>query len=322
MGWSIEQVWKRRGWDAWILSPLGALYSLGWWSYQSIYALRIKRPYRSKLPVVTVGNLIAGGAGKTPTTICIAQLLSASRQVVIGLSGYGFDHEQGATIAPFGNLDPQEWGDEPAMVRAALPDVPLVVGRDRVLASQLAEATFPSAILLMDDGFQHLRLAQDITLVIDPSLPNTFCLPAGPYREPRTTGRRRARLALPSSQFALETEFRLTNVDGAECEIPSSAQVLTAIARPERLIKSLTDRGSEVTQAKTLPDHHPMIAGTIFEGLDKALPVVVTAKDWIKLQHRGDIKEWNILVADTTVRITPEREFHVWLLEKLNETGR
>lgn len=322
MSWSIEQAWKRRGWDAWALSPLGALYALGWWSYQSIYSLRLKKPYRSKLPVVTVGNLIAGGAGKTPTTMSIARLLSASRQVVIGLSGYGFDHEKGATIAPFGDLDPQEWGDEPAMVRASLPNVPLVVGRDRVLASQLAEAAFPSAILLMDDGFQHLRLAQDLTLVIDPKLPNTFCLPAGPFREPRSTGRRRAKMAIPNARFNIETEFQIARPDGALTDLPSTVQVLTAIARPARLLESLADRSSVVTKAITLPDHHPLIAGTIFDGLDRSLPVVVTAKDWIKLQHRGDIGEWNILVADTTVRITPEREFHIWLLEKLNETGR
>ncbi|MFX8929914.1 tetraacyldisaccharide 4'-kinase, partial [Acinetobacter baumannii] len=84
-------------------------------------------------------------------------------------------------MAPDGPLDPAGWGDEPAMFRWLLPDVPLVVGRRRVLAAELVHQHFPKAVLVMDDGFQHLPVKKHIQILLDDPTPkNSRCLPAGP----------------------------------------------------------------------------------------------------------------------------------------------
>lgn len=319
----IEKAWTSLGWGAMALAPLGGLYALGWWSYQSIYTLGVKKPYRPCVPVLTVGNLIAGGAGKTPVTLYVARLLrDAGVPVVASLSGYGFPRSENATLTPNGQLEVLEWGDEPAVFRDALADVPLVVGRDRVMASQIIERDFPKSVMVMDDGFQHLRLAQDVSLVLDPGLPNQFCLPAGPYREPKSTGRKRATLTLPSDRFQVASDFHLRTAEGLEVCEPQPVQVLTAIARPYRLHASLEALKFRIERAVHLPDHDPLAAGTLLDEFDSQTPIVVTAKDWVKLRSRKDVVGRTVLVADVSARVTPESEFRGWLMDKLDEAGR
>lgn len=317
---SLERVWSKQGIESILLSPLGALYALGWWSYQSIYTLRLKKPFEPHAPVVTVGNLIAGGAGKTPTSLYIAEVLRRlGHTVYLSMSGYGFPHAQDATLAPSGSLDASEWGDEPAMVRDMAPDIPLVVGRDRVMAAQIVHRTDPSAVMLMDDGFQHLRLRQHVTILLDQAGPNRFCLPAGPFREPRSTGRSRADLILPSAKFSLHrSPTRTVQVRGTEIPL-NRVNVVCALARPQRLLDGLRANGLTLDQVRTLPDHDPLTAGTLFDGLDQNTALVVTAKDWTKLKHRQDLGERPVFVADYVVKIEPEAEFEAWLRVRLDE---
>jgi tetraacyldisaccharide 4'-kinase len=166
----------RRDIESWVMLPLAGLYALGWMSYELMYKLGIKRPQQPHSPIVCIGNLRVGGSGKSPVVIHVAQVLQGQgREVVIGCNGYRSPRQEGASLAPAGPLDPREWGDEPAMIREALPDVPLVVGRKRVDAAALVAAHHPGAVLLMDDGFQHLPLRKDVSIVLDPERPvNSF----------------------------------------------------------------------------------------------------------------------------------------------------
>jgi len=105
-----------------LLAPLSLLYWLVWEGYLLIYRLGLKKPSEPHRPVLCIGNLVAGGSGKSPVTLYVAELLTAAgRKVVLGCSGYGAPHSEGATWAPDGPLDAREWGDEPAMFRALAP---------------------------------------------------------------------------------------------------------------------------------------------------------------------------------------------------------
>ncbi|AIE84249.1 tetraacyldisaccharide 4'-kinase [Fimbriimonas ginsengisoli] len=302
------------------LTPLSALYALGWEGYLAMYRLGIKQAQEPHCPVLCVGNLVVGGAGKSPLTLHLAQLLrDMGREVVIGCSGYGGPHAEAAALAPSGPLSSREWGDEPAMFRWLLPDVPLVVGRRRVLAAELVQRSHPNAVLVMDDGFQHLPVRKHVTLLLDePNPKNSLCLPAGPYREPRWN-RRRADEVLPG-RFRVESEpLCIARPDGETVSPPVEYALLCALGQPQRFIEaveSATRRAA--TPAIRLADHDPLDAGTLLERLPTDRPTIVTAKDWVKLRERADLGEREWLIARHSVRVEPAIEFRQWLDAKLD----
>jgi len=300
------------------LSPLSGLYALGWEAYLGVYRLGIKRAREPHRPVVCVGNLVTGGSGKSPLTLHLAQVLrELGREVVVSCSGYGAPHAEAATLAPDGPLNPKSWGDEPAMLRWLMPDLPLVVGRRRVLAAEIVARDHPSAVMLMDDGFQHLPLRKHVSIVIDdPEPPNRLCLPAGPYREGRWN-RRRANTVLPGEFQAVPGPMRFVTADGASSELPPSYSVLCALGQPERFVASLSEQRPPAAEL-LLPDHDPLDGGTLFEPLPANLPVVVTAKDWVKLRERADLGSREFIVALRDVRVEPQDTFRAWIRDKLN----
>ncbi len=304
-----------------LLAPFSELYALGWQVYLTVYRLGIKRSKRPHQPVFCVGNLVTGGTGKSPVTIYLAKLLGEmGRQVVISASGYGSPSAKAAQVAPNGPLSAKQWGDEPAMLRALLPDVPLIVGRRRVLAADLCRRHFPNSILLMDDGFQHLPIHKDCTFLIDPPRDNKFCLPAGPYREPYGN-RRRADIIL-EGQFEIVTDplsFELP--DGSELDPHcSSVNVLCALAEPAGFLKALDVAGVRIEGSpKLLPDHDRLDAGNLFDGLLPNLPIVVTMKDWVKLRDRSDVESRTFWIARHQVRVVSEDALRRRIADKLNE---
>lgn len=301
------------------LLPLSALYAVGWETYLTVYRLGLKRAAHPHRPILCIGNLVAGGSGKTPVTLHVADVLrELGYPVVIAASGYGGPHAEAAAVAPAGPLRAAEWGDEPALYRLLRPEIPLVVGRRRVLAAELVARHFPQAVMLMDDGFQHLPLRKDISVLLDDPRPkNRWCLPAGPYREGRWN-RRRADLVLPG-RFQIETEpLAFETPDGVEATLPNAVSALCALGQPERFF----DRLRSVTQvgmARALPDHDPLTAGTLLSPFPADRPIVVTAKDWVKLRERPDVGERRFLIARHAVQIQPATEFRSWLKQILDE---
>lgn len=301
------------------LTPLSWLYQAGWQAYRAIYRFGIKRPVAPHRAIVCVGNLVTGGAGKSPMTLHLAQLLrELGYDVVLSCSGYGSPAAKAAQVAPEGELDPRVWGDEPAMFRWLEPDLPIIVGRRRVLAAHLAAERFPGSVMLMDDGFQHLPLAKGLTILLDKRVAqNPRCLPAGPYREPRRN-RKLADLVLPG-EFSIEAEpVRVVDLAGSSID-PQPVQVLCALGRPKSFLKSLRQAGFAISESTLLPDHDPMTAGTLLSGFDASRPVVVTAKDWVKLRQRKDIDGWNIGIAMHRVQVHPAAEFRSWLADRMHE---
>lgn len=305
---------------SYLLAPLSWLYALGWEAYELIYRLGIKKPKEPHRPVVCVGNLQVGGTGKSPFVLYIAGLLKEmGKEVVIGASGYGSPMAEAAQFAPEGELNPRIWGDEPAMIRWLAPDLPLIVGRRRVLAAELCHREAPNAVLLMDDGFQHLPIKKYLSIVLDPPSGNHFCIPAGPYREPRN-GLKRADLLLPGKFKLTRSKLTFKSANGQLRTADSSeVSVLCALGNPETFIASLKDAGLTLGTTKLLRDHDSLGAGTLLDGFPPEKPIVVTTKDWVKLRLRTDLEGREIWIAHQTVSVEPEQEFKAWLKQRLDE---
>jgi tetraacyldisaccharide 4'-kinase len=324
MAW--EQVWYGdRAADKVVrygLWPLSLLYAAGWTAYRALYDLGLKRAAHPYRPILCVGNLTVGGSGKTPTVLFLCDELRAlGVDVVVSCSGYGSPASESARRAPAGSLSAEEWGDEAAVLRELRPEVGLIVGRRRVRAAEImAEAGMRRTVLLMDDGFQHLPLAKDAALLLDPASPNTFCLPAGPYREPRRNLARADVVVGPRGRYRIQPEIcGFTRLDGSESvthlEWPASA--LCAIGRPEQFFAALRNHGVLVIETRTRPDHDTLSEPNLFTGL--LGPIVVTAKDAVKLRLRPDVSDAHIWVAEHRITIEPLDEFRAWLRSKVAE---
>ena len=319
----IRDVWHYESLNARLLRaalmPASWAYAAGWEAYLSVYRLGLKKPAEPHKPVICIGNLQVGGSGKSPLAIYVAQRVTKlGRSVVMSMSGYGSPGSESATVAPEGALSPREWGDEPAMVRWLSPRIPLVVGRNRVQAAALAHQLDPGAVLVMDDGFQHLPLKKHATIVLDPPDPdNRSCLPAGPYREPRSN-RARADLLIPG-HFQIQNEpTTLQDTSGNE-NSPERYALLCALGNPTAFADSVRTKLNREPEVKLfLPDHDKMDAGTLLTRFPEDLPIVCSAKDWVKLRERPDVSARKLLVASHRVFVAPQDEFDHWLEDRIS----
>ncbi len=308
-----------------LLLPVSALYYLGWQAYLLVYRIGLKRAKEPHCRVIVVGNFTVGGTGKTPIAIHIAQvLLENGNQVVIGCSGYGAPKSKAATLAPKGKLKPIQWGDEPALIRELLPDVPLIVGRNRVLAAKICHENFPKAVLLMDDGLQHLPLKTHIKIAVEPKQSdNRMVLPAGPYREPYN--HKRVDVVVPGDFQIRRKLSHLKDQEGSRIDFPIAppieARALAAIGNPEQFFASLETVGIQLEKQIALEDHDPLTAGTLLASFDKEIPTIVTLKDWVKLRELRGISEFKIWIAYESVSLEPQQEFAKWLHERLQKTA-
>lgn len=323
-GMRIENLWFGQGARPFIgrilLLPLTALYSFTWQVYLLLYRYRIKRSAIAHSRVVCIGNLTAGGSGKTPVTVFVVECLTQlGFKPVVSCSGYGSPKSEEASISPSGPLDPKMWGDEPAEIRELRPGEQMIIGRNRVTAAALASREFPGSVLVLDDGFQHLPLHKHVTIILDALDPaNALPFPSGPYREPRWN-RSRADLVLPNDQFRVEySPLAFSDKAGISVEAPSQASILTAIARPDMFEESVRGAGVQVIDVLSLPDHDPLDAPGLFSRHNEGV-IIVTMKDWVKIRARDDIAGMNIIIARRSASIEPKEEFLQWLKERIPE---
>ena len=305
------------------LLPLSWLYGLGWRSYEAVYRFGLKRRRRFDLPILGVGNLTAGGSGKTPVTIEVVRLLlERGIAPAVSLSGYGSPSASGTTVVgPEIDVDPRQHGDEPAEFRRAHPGVTLVIGRDRVAAAEAA-ADF-SQCLILDDGFQHLPLARTADLVIwDDDLPNKRLLPAGPMREPRSGLQRASAVATPNREpssyagpvLTFTREYQDVRDVATEQTFPldwlrgKQIDALCAIARPEPFFQALERLGATVRRQIALGDHDMLAAVRPSE-----VPTIVTAKDAVKLSANPG----QFYALSIRTRFTDEEAVGDWLMKSL-----
>src|SRR5438067_714084 len=180
------------------MQPLASLFGLSVQMRNALYNRRIARVRRLRGPVISVGNLSVGGSGKTPFVLLLGELLTARQLKFDVLSrGYGRRSRGVALVDPAGSA--RQFGDEPLLISRRL-NVPVIVGEDRYSAGIFAEKKFGPQFHLLDDGFQHRRLARDFDIVmLTPEDAQDKLMPAGRLREPMHSLQRADAVVLPSA---------------------------------------------------------------------------------------------------------------------------
>jgi tetraacyldisaccharide 4'-kinase len=300
------------------------------WLYGRVLAQRRRlRGTRVGVPVIIVGNFVAGGAGKTPTVIALVQLLRAGGWSPGVISrGYGGSSEEAREVTRESSA--RDCGDEPLLIHLRT-SAPVVVARRRVEAARRLLALHPDVnVIVGDDGLQHYALAREVQVVVfdERGVGNGLLLPAGPLREPLPGTPPRATLVLYNAQAAtthlpgwtatrrLSGVLPLADWWAGAAPLPLSVLrerpmvAVAGIAAPERFFEMLEANGLSITRCP-LPDHHRF--DTLPWSADTS-DVVLTEKDAVKLSpdRVGRTRVW-VAALD----LHPDPAFNAALLRAL-----
>jgi tetraacyldisaccharide 4'-kinase len=298
---------QQRGWPARCLWPLSLLYAALMRLRRWLYAVGIFKTERLPVPVIVVGNVVVGGAGKTPTVVALVQQLRALGWQP-GVVSRGFGRNSSATLSVQTGTPVELCGDEPALIQRAT-GVPVFVGARRADAARALLQAHPQVdLLLCDDGLQHLALGRDLSVVVfdERGSGNGWQLPAGLLRETwpgayqssaqntlvlrqHREGHAATALPLASGLAVFDAVRRLGDrvraPDGSTLALAAlqglSLTALAGIARPQAFFDMLRARGLQIEREVALPDHADLSA--YGEWAQHPGPLVCTEKDAVKL---------------------------------------
>jgi tetraacyldisaccharide 4'-kinase len=271
-----------------------ALRPVGWAYAAAVrYKAANAKPYRSSAKVICVGNLTAGGTGKTPISIAIARaLIERQRKVRIITRGYGGRVRGPAVVHPKAD-SASEVGDEALLLAAAAP---VIVARDRAEGAKLAEQKGVD-IIVMDDGHQNFTLAKDLSLIVVDSelgFGNGRILPAGPLREPVESGLARADAIVLTGDGEINfpafdkpvLRAHLVPVDVLGLE-GKRVIAFAGIGRPMKFFDTLRRLGADIVEEHAFPDHHvysPDNMGKLRHQAHSGNAILITTeKDFVRL---------------------------------------
>ncbi|SNT07088.1 lipid-A-disaccharide kinase [Granulicella rosea] len=302
----------RRPW----LTSLIPLYSAGLMTKSALLDAGVLKQRRLQRPVISIGSLSAGGAGKTPVVLMLARLLT-ERGFVVGIlsRGYGRITKDVLPVELANDgLDAARFGDEPTeMAQAGLR---VFVGSDRFAAGTLAESTSLQTIHLLDDGFQHRKLARDLDIVLLTRADiEDHLLPGGNLREP-LSALKRAKIVVVREE---EDLAGLAAASGAAVWVvrrrlrlppdrPTRPLAFCGIARPESFFAMLREAGCPVVGREALPDHHIYDEDDLTRLVNLARAshangFITTAKDAVKLDLARLAKVGPVAVARLEVEL-------------------
>ena len=273
---------------------------------RALYAARLLRRTRLPVPVVIVGNITAGGTGKTPLVIALVEALR-SRGFNPGVVSRGYGGTAERIMRVNSHSEPHLVGDEARLIFDAT-QVPLCVGRNRAAAAQTLLKAAPVDVIIADDGLQHYALARDVEICVIDGMRrfgNSLLLPAGPLREPL---RRLANVTFlvcnggipePGEVLMMLQGDTLVSLADAQRQQPLAAlrgrqvHAVAGIGNPTRFFAQLRAAGLDPIE-HVFSDHHAYSAREIV--FDDALPVVMTEKDAVKCRTFAQAQDWYLPV--------------------------
>lgn len=284
---ALQRAWLRRGPLARLLFPLSLVYgALSRAHRRSALQARERLP----VPVIVVGNVVAGGAGKTPVVLAVLQHLR-ERGLAAGVISRGYGRSSAETREVRPEDEAAGVGDEPLLLRQR-SGVPVFVARRRVQAGRALLRAHPATqVIVSDDGLQHHALARDIEICVfdGRGVGNGWLLPAGPLREPwprpvdlvlahgaapGIAGDAMQRALAPYAVRADGTQRPLADLRGPD------VLAMAGIANPEVFFAMLRDAGVPLAATRALPDHHDFADAA---GLPAGATIICTEKDAVKL---------------------------------------
>jgi len=293
-----------------MLWPVSVVFRLLVSLRRTLYKAGLLSSWRSPVPVVVIGNITVGGAGKTPLVIAFSELLTErGYRVGIVTRGYGGTTNDATAVAT-PDSDPSVVGDEPVLL-ASRTGLPVVVSANRVAAVKHLIATFDIECVLCDDGLQHYALQRDLEVAVVDSvyrLGNCFVLPAGPLREPvgrldtvdmtvYSGNNRSVPDYLPGYSLA-GSNFVSVNDSGNVVPVASfsgkTVHAVAGIASPQNFYESLRANSINVVQHE-FPDHAAYKRSDLL--FNDELPVVMTEKDMVKCSRFEIPNCWYVPVA-------------------------
>ena len=324
----LQKVWMTRGLLAFALTPLAIVHLMLVALRKKAYEWNIFKTVVFAVPVIVVGNVVVGGAGKTPLVIALA--IHFRRQgFKVGIVSRGYGRRSKATLEVETGMSIALSGDEPAFIKIKAR-VPVVVADRRVNAIRLLQRAHPETdLVICDDGLQHYELHRDIEIAVfdDRGIGNGWLLPAGLLREPWPQRQRHGvQLVLHTGQTpkfpgyvsSRQLAPHVTGANGEQVPIASfhnkRVSAVAAIANPDAFFNMLRAAGVVLTNAIRLPDHYcfPMGLTEVCPNLDDDNVVVLcTEKDAIKLFH--DVVKAPKNLFAVTLTFTAEPAFYAAL---------
>ena len=318
---TLQQRWYQDRPPPWWTLPVAALYGAATRLRRALYRRGWKRSERLPVPVIVVGNITAGGAGKTPLVIALVDALRETgfRPGVVS-RGHGGSAREPMLLND--DPDPRVVGDEPALVKLRTR-APVAVGRDRPKAAGLLLEAGVN-VVIADDGLQHHALARDVEICVVDGVRrfgNARLLPAGPLREPVSRLREVDCIVCNGGEPQVgEIAMHLRAGDAFNLRDPSRAHALdtfagrrvhaiAGIGHPPRFFAMLREQGVEVVE-HPFPDHHAYSARDLAFG--DSLPVLMTEKDAVKCRALAGENCWAV-----PVRACLQSAFFVMISERL-----
>ena len=276
-----------------------------------LYSKGCLKAHRTNAAVISIGNITAGGTGKTPLVIWLCNQLSQNYKCAILTRGYRATENS--------KLKTQNFFDEPAILAESCPDAKVIVNPDRVAGAAEAVGRFGTKVLIMDDGFQHRRLARDLDIIaIDVTRPFGYgrILPAGLLREPVAALRRADAVVITRSDQAAEAQLtRLehkirhikadmiiaTSIHAPVCAESADAGQISleelkakkifafcGIGNPDAFLNTIKNIGANLLGSKIFDDHHHYTDDCLAQVCEQAERleadlVLTTQKDWAKI---------------------------------------
>lgn len=283
------------------------LYAMAIHGRHLLYRVGAFKQVKLAVPVVSVGNVVCGGTGKTQLVIALTERLMGNRKV--GIVSRGYPVHRGEPMRVSAATDATVCGDEPKLLAKRLPDAIVVVGRDRIAAAKLAIEQ-GAELIVLDDGMQHRRLRRDVEIGIGPSMGHY--LPKGRLRD-LPSRLECADLVFEAADLAARP-IGLFTLDGEEMEVPKKVALFCGIGNPERFVKTVKEMGCEVVHTRFLADHEAIGRrglDTLSQGVDA---VLCTEKDRVKLNGNFPyLVGW----VKSEIKITGKREAWEMTLKKI-----